>query len=75
MNQFFLGLGILVAFVVFGVYILFRAHVELKKQLNGRLTELLAVTKALARANGIAEGRKEYEQEHIYDPKNYHGNP
>lgn len=77
MNQFFLGLGILILFVCFGVFILYRAHLALKEQLNGRLTELLVVTKALAKANGIAEGivqgREEYIKEHTYDPEKHNG--
>jgi hypothetical protein len=58
--------------VGFGIYILARGQKALHKQLDGRLTELLTVTKALAHSQGVAIGRAEIidEQQKTANPGN-----
>jgi hypothetical protein len=63
MSNFFLGLIIFALLIGFGIYILARGQKALVKQLDGRLSELLTVAKALARSEGIAVGRSEVEAE------------
>jgi hypothetical protein len=64
MSQFFWGLIIFLLLIGFGIYILARGQKALHKQLDGRLTELLSVAKALAHSQGVAIGRAEAEAEH-----------
>jgi hypothetical protein len=63
MSTFFLGLVIFLLLVGFGIYILHRGQKSLHTQLDGRLTELLTVTKALAHAQGVTAGRAQVETE------------
>jgi hypothetical protein len=63
MSSFFLGLVIFLLLVGFGIYILARGQKALHKQLDGRLTELLTVAKALAHSQGVAIGRAEVTAE------------
>ena len=63
MSQFFWGLGIFLLLVGFGIFILYRGQKALHAQLDGRLTELLGVTKLLAHSQGVTVGRAEAEAE------------
>jgi hypothetical protein len=63
MSQFYWGLIIFLILIGFGIYILSRGQKQLVKQLDGRLTELLVVTKSLARSEGVTAGRAEVEAE------------
>ncbi len=63
MNEFWYGLILFLMLMAFGIYLLHRGQIALKDQLDGRLTQLLSVTKELARSQGIAIGRAEFEAE------------
>jgi hypothetical protein len=70
MNIFF-PVVIFILLIGFGIYILARGQKALHRQLDGRLTELLVVTKALAHSQGVAIGRAEIidEQQNKINPK------
>jgi hypothetical protein len=61
---------IFVLLIGFGIYILVRGQKSLHKQLDGRLTQLLTVTEALAHAQGVKIGRAE-----IIDEQQQRANP
>ena len=68
-GEFWFILVLFLFLIGFGIYILIRAQRDLKNQLDGRLTQLLKVTEELARSQGVAVGRAEYEAEHPESPK------
>ena len=63
MNPFWWGLILYLCLMAFGIFILYRAMHSLKAHINGRITQLIESTRALAEEKGIKEGRKQYEQE------------
>jgi hypothetical protein len=71
MNIIFAAIAFLLL-VGFGIYILMRGQKALHKQLDGRLTQLLTVTEALAHAQGVKIGRAEIidEQQKTSKPGN-----
>lgn len=69
MSEFWYGLILFLMLMGFGIYLLHRGQIALKEQLDGRLTELLAVTKKLAESEGIAMGRAEIEAERLKESK------
>jgi hypothetical protein len=64
MSAFWYGLILYLLLMGFGIFVLYRAMHSLKAHINGRLTELIESTRALAREKGIEEGRAEVRKEH-----------
>ena len=63
MSNFLLGLGLFLALMGFGIYLLWRGQKALHDQLDGRLSELVKVTKELAHSQGVKAGRAEAKKE------------
>lgn len=63
MTQLILILVLIVAGFTSLAWFIRHRTIQLRDQLDGRLTELLTVTKKLARAEGVAEGRAEEREE------------